>query len=693
MALINKIREKTGLAVGVIAFGLILFLVGGDLLGPNSVILGGNKNSVGEIAGEDIDYLEFNSRIEQVSQGRGIPSNQMPFYREQIWNDLVREISYGKKVDELGINLPNNELEEIVKGNYISPVIRQNFTNPQTGQFEKDNVLNFLRNYDNYPIQQRAAWDQLQSQVASYRKIEKYQNLVLKTNYVTAAEAKQDFFAKNGTASVSYVYVPFLAISDSLAKTTESELSAYISSHSDEYQVEASRNISYVEFAVVPSAIDSAERKKEVEEILTQLEGSEKDSLFAMRNSDALTPFRTVRNEDMPEELKSIEDLQIGSVFGPVLKGNKYVVYKVSQLSDKYSARASHILIKPDNDTDEAKAAAKTKAQGILREIRNGADFAEKAAEHGTDGTATKGGDLGWFTEGTMVPAFNDAVMAATRTGLLRNLVETQFGFHIIEITELKVRDSYKIAQIEKEIYPSDETINQYYRTAENFAASAENFDQFKSKADADGLKILEKKTVTQNESRINNLSEARGIVSWAFREAEKGSVSEVYDMDNKYVVAVVTDVQEKGTAKLATVKSEVERKVINEKKADYIKGKLSGTSGSLEDMAAAFGTEAKVYSMTGLKLSSNSLNSVGAAPELVGLAFALNEGEKTSPVASDNGVIILQLDSKVPAQEQDNYTFVRDQLLQSRQVKLTQQLDNTIKEFADITDARYKFY
>ncbi len=117
MALINKIREKTGLAVGVIAFGLILFLVGGDILGPNSVILGGNKNSVGEIAGKDIDYLEFNSRIEQVTQGRSIPSVQLPFYRDQIWNDLVREISYGKKVDQLGIGLPANELEEIVKGN------------------------------------------------------------------------------------------------------------------------------------------------------------------------------------------------------------------------------------------------------------------------------------------------------------------------------------------------------------------------------------------------------------------------------------------------------------------------------------------------------------------------------------------------------------------------------------------------
>jgi len=457
--------------------------------------------------------------------------------------------------------------------------------------------------------------------------------------------------------------------------------------------VEESRNISYVEFAVVASAADSAERKKEVNELLEGLRNSDKDSLFAKRNSDALTPYRTVRKEDMPEELKAVEELEIGATFGPYLKGNKYAIYKVSQLSDKYSARASHILIKADGDTEEAKATAKTKAEGILRDIKRGADFAEQASIHGTDGTAQKGGDLGWFSEGAMVPEFNDAVMAATTTGLLRNLVETQFGYHIIEVTEIKIRDSYKLSQIEKEIYPSDETINQVYRKAENFSASSKNLDQFNKNAEEQGLKISEKKRVGQNESRVNNLSEARVMIAWAFREAEKGSVSEVYDLDDKYVVATVTSIQEKGTAKLETVKNEVERKVINEKKADYIKNKLNGASGSLEDIASAFGSEAKVHSMTGLKLSSNSLNNVGAAPELVGLAFALNEGEKTAPIASDNGVLIIQLDSKTTAADQEDYTFIKDQLLQSRQVKLTQQLDNTIKKFADITDGRYKFY
>ncbi|MEL7147756.1 MAG: peptidylprolyl isomerase, partial [Bacteroidota bacterium] len=455
MALINKIREKTGLAVGVIAFGLILFLVGGDILGPNSVLLGNNDTSVGTIAGEKVDFQDFSRRVEMVTQGRAVNSEQLPFVREQIWTDLVREISYGKKINTLGIGLPTNEAEEIVYGDNISPLIQQNFTNPQTGQFNKEDVVRFLQNYNTYPPQQKLAWDQLEDQVGTFRKIQKYQNLILKTNYVTKAEAKQDFMAKGATASVSFAYVPFLSVSDSVAKVTDSELSAYINAHKNEYQVDASRDIAYVEFKIAPSAADTADRRREIDELTDALRTSDKDSLFALRNSEALTPFRTVKKADMPQELRDIEDLPIGEVYGPYLKGDKFVVYKVAELSDKFSARASNIVISPEGDTDEAKAAARQKAAGILREIRNGADFAEKAAQYNKDRTAQTGGDLGWFTEGAMVPAFNDAVMGATKTGLIPRLIESSYGFHIIDVTATKIKDSYKLVQLEKEIYPS----------------------------------------------------------------------------------------------------------------------------------------------------------------------------------------------------------------------------------------------
>ena len=95
MALISKIREKTGLAVGIIAFGLILFLVGGDILGPNSVILGKNKMEVGQIAGQKIGYQEYVQQIEDLKYnytlnfGRNPTESELVAIRQQAWDYLI----------------------------------------------------------------------------------------------------------------------------------------------------------------------------------------------------------------------------------------------------------------------------------------------------------------------------------------------------------------------------------------------------------------------------------------------------------------------------------------------------------------------------------------------------------------------------------------------------------------------------
>ena len=68
MALIKEIRQRTGLAIGVIAVGLIFFLVGGDLLGPNSMLLGSSRTTVGEIAGEDVLRMSF--PVSEIKHGR-----------------------------------------------------------------------------------------------------------------------------------------------------------------------------------------------------------------------------------------------------------------------------------------------------------------------------------------------------------------------------------------------------------------------------------------------------------------------------------------------------------------------------------------------------------------------------------------------------------------------------------------------
>jgi len=105
----------------------------------------------------------------------------------------------------------------------------------------------------------------------------------------------------------------------------------------------------------------------------------------------------------------------------------------------KEQIRASHILIKPDTtgDPNEAKAKALAKIQGLLKQARDGADFAELAKANSEGPTSVKGGDLGLFGRGAMVPSFEKAAFAL-KVGEVSDVVETQYGYHIIKLTDRK---------------------------------------------------------------------------------------------------------------------------------------------------------------------------------------------------------------------------------------------------------------
>ena len=114
----------------------------------------------------------------------------------------------------------------------------------------------------------------------------------------------------------------------------------------------------------------------------------------------------------------------------------------MTRFSAREQVRASHILIKPDTSepgvsADEAKIKAKLKAEALLRKIKAGDDFAKLAMENSTCPSAQKGGDLGFFNHGDMVPPFEKAAFSL-KPGEVSGVVETQFGYHIIKTTEHK---------------------------------------------------------------------------------------------------------------------------------------------------------------------------------------------------------------------------------------------------------------
>jgi peptidyl-prolyl cis-trans isomerase D len=419
------------------------------------------------------------------------------------------------------------------------------------------------------------------------------------------------------------------------------------------------------------------------------------DSLFATSNSETpATAFTKFNVSNLPTYLKP-DDLKVANVTGPFIDGNSYKVVKVSSIfkDTVYYAQASHILIKSDDDTPVAKRAAKEKAQKILKEIKNGADFAAKAREHGTDGTASRGGDLGWVYTGQMVKPFDNAVFTATKTGLLNDIVETEFGYHVVKVTRLKDNTAYRVGIVERQIAPSDATANEAYRKAEAFAADLSGVDEFEARAKEDGLNVLDAKGITAGERRIGALGEARQIVQWLFRDASKGKVSDIFDLQGEYVVGVMTGETKKGYRALENVREEIMPEVRKEVQGNLIIAKLKDAKGTLEEVATAYGSDANVYSSSDLKFSANNLPTAGFDPEAIGKIFALESGKRSEPFAGENGVLIVEVQNKTIAPEIGDHATYKTMLAQKNQQRSGFNIAEAIKDHADIKDSRYKFY
>ncbi len=703
MGVFNTLRVKMGsVLIALIGLSILAFLLT-DLLGPSSILLGGgHSNNVGEIAGEKVSMQEYNAQVEefkynfQAGNGRTPSESEMNSIRQQAWDYLIIKIAFQEQYDELGVTVTEEELVDMVQGNNISPIVRQNFTNPETGEFNKEQVVNVLRNIGQAPAQQQAQWYQFESSLVPARLRSKYDELMVSSAFVTDAEAERAYQKENETVDVEYLYIPFSSIADSTATPSEDQLKSYYNKNKEKYKTEATRNLSYVAFDILPSKEDSLYLKEEMKALKTEFENAEEDSSFARASSDRSNAYRTLSISELPKVLASNTNiLKEGDVIGPYIENGAYILYKTAKIYEDTlpSVRASHILIKPENDTDEADAAAKKEANEVLDKAVAGQDFAELAKDYSKDPSATNGGDLGWFKEGRMVEEFNDAVFAKSGTGVINKLIKTQYGYHIIKVTEEQTAKTYKVAVIERDILPSETSRDQAFRKADYFAASNVNYKEFEAAAKEEGYNVRQSGRLNSNQRSLGVLGNAREIIRWSFTDATVNKVSDVFELQDHYVVAVLTEKTEKGVSDLEDVKVQVTREVKKEIQGEKIKEKLAGIEGSLDEIASAYGNDASVNNSSALKMSATSLPSVGQAPKAIGKAFGMEAGEISKPIATNNGIVIIKLNNRNPAGEIADYTSYKDQIAQNRKNTISFEIKSAIEREADIVDERYKFY
>ncbi|MDG2341509.1 MAG: SurA N-terminal domain-containing protein [Cytophagales bacterium] len=696
MAIISTLRDKMGkFLVVVVGFSIAAFVLG-DILGPNSSIGNQNQNIVGEINGEDIDMIQFNAIFEQLSynfslnNGRSPSNQELSGIRDQAWEKLINDISYVEEYNKLGLSVSDRESVDMVQGDNIHPLILEAFTDPNTGVFNIDNVIGYLQNLSNQPVNQQQAWFSFESNLKPMRLRTKYDNLLSLTTNVNTLQSKSEYFKLSNTVNLSYYFVPYYKIPDSLFDVSNNEMKRFLSKNKDDYKQEESRSINYLYFPLEPSQDDSSFYRNEITEIISSLKsGQIKDSTFALLNSDGFNPYMRFNADELPDELVGKDE---GYVSDYQFKDGGIVVYKLSGISDdqEFKARAKHILLR-FNDQD--KNSVRSEASRILSLISNGSDFDETARTYSQDGSASNGGDLGWFSEGRMVEPFEDAVFSRTRAGLIPRVIESEFGFHIIYVTQPKTKKSYLVTTILKEIIPSDNTRNNIYRDAEMFKIDAMSSNaSFKDFSNENGYNIITELELDKNAPNLSDIDNARSVILWSYDDS-RGSddISDVIELDDGYIVAHLSEIKKEGTKDISDVENSIRKSIINDKKYEYVSDLMKEYS-SLEDIKSSL-EYGEIYETPNLDFNTNSIQNVGFAPEAIGVAFSMQENELTKPIKIDDGVIVLKLNEKNMADSLSNYTDYGISLLQANKFTSSLKIDQAIKKFSDIEDFRYKFF
>jgi peptidyl-prolyl cis-trans isomerase D len=699
MSVLEKIRTKMGIFVSVVIGLALLAFVLGDFLGSGNSILNNDRYQVAEISGQKVQFQEFDNIVNQItdvykfnSGQSNITEDALNNIREQSWQQLVDKYVMGNEYEALGLSVCSKEFLDMVQGANPHPYIRQLFTDPQTHEFNRAAVVQFVQSLGKETDPARKNyWLFIENSIIRERYMTKYMNLISKGLYITSQQVNKEISDNSRKVSFSFMGVSYASIPDSLIPLKMSELKDYLKEHAKEYEQDASRDIEYVSFDIVPSSDDYAAAKKWIDDNKEDFISTNDIKQFVNMNSDIPFSDKYLKLDELSDSLKVLYNAKVGDYVGPFFENDAYIIARLVDVKNiPDSVRARHILLRPEANTQEAYNAAKAKADSILNLIKKGADFAELAKKFSVDGSASNGGDLGWFHHEQMVKEFSDACFNAKKGEPM--IVETKYGIHVVEVTDKgKEVKKVQIAQLVRNVNASNITQQAIYQKASSFAGNYNTGERFVEGVKKLGITPVKANFLTDNMREVPGLPGSRELIRWVF-QAKPNTISGVMELGDKFVIARLTQVREKGIATVDQVKDQLAVLVRREKKAKQLMERLEKEMATTPNLLSLAQKESsKVDSVVDITFSSYALPTVGFEPSLIAAAVVSPLNKLSGPVKGNNGVYIFQ-NFNENIQEVDRL-MILSKLTNSYYNRANYEPVNVLKKAADIKDMRSKFY
>jgi peptidyl-prolyl cis-trans isomerase D len=433
MAIMEKMRNSTTAILWLLIFSFGLLWVLADTQMFDAISAG--PRQLGEVNGEPISFEAYNARVsyylDQHSQQYGgeITPEIRALYEEQAWNDLVQANLVQQKIAEIGIEVTDQELVDMIVGPNPDPFIRQQFAD-DNGAIDQVALRAAIEAPENSEI-----WIMIESQLREKRRQQKISNYLAAAGRVTQGDVEREYLRANTFADVRYVRLPYAAITDSMVSVTDDEISRYYRDNKDQFKREASYDFSYVSFPVIPTADDTARTFEEVAGLRESFRTAESDSAFLVLN-ESIIPFNPsfVASDEIREEFRPVTALRPGEVSEVVtIDGNPYVFKLIERRAGqiKFGVLARAVVADPLTTVDGISELAED-----FRYYAETDGFEEEAQRLGyavESSFTTKGAP---FAAGLGQSLQLPAVLERLENGDISDVVELQGQFVVLRMNE-----------------------------------------------------------------------------------------------------------------------------------------------------------------------------------------------------------------------------------------------------------------
>lgn len=708
MAVIGTIRKQSGLLVIIVGVALAAFVLGDFLKSGSSR----QVVNIAEVMGEDISYSQFDAKYEQNLEAQkrnqnneNLKPDEVFRIKQQTWEQIVQKIILDDEFDKLGLTITAEELFDQLQGDDPHPYILQYFKDPETQQYDPELVRNYIKQLNEMDAASRKQWEIFVDAVKEDRLKTKFKNLISKAYFMPDTFLLMDYKDKKATAEIRLVASRYNTIHDSLVTVSDADYKKYYEDYKQNYKQDASRDIDYVVFEVKPSIKDRKEIRQTTLAIFDDFKKADNVPLFVNAESDTRYDSTFYKEGTLPVRIDSLMfNSEPGTFAEPYIENDAWHMAKLVDVQFRPdSMKASHLLVSyagaagAAENVTRIKVDAKAFADSLFEVVKATPDKLEILTKDFSDdpSSETNSGDLGWFADGSMVYPFNNAVLNGEVGDV--TMVETMFGYHIIKITgKQEPVKKVRIAMIDIAITPSQETYQNIFTRASEFQGKATTLEAFDTLAMSFGVPKKSAPNLTAMSNRIAGIDYPRGIIQWSFTEGiGEGSVSNVFTMEDDYIVAAVTKVKEEGIPPLDDLKEVLEPLIKKDLKGDLMVEKMKNAAKDAKNLnQIANNLGSKVDTVQNVSLNMRNIAGYGNEPNVLAKVFTMKQGVISQPIKGNNSAFYVIVDEIVPINPEDDYKIYEKQLVQGFAAKVNNNSYVTIlQKEADVVDNRVKFF